>query len=97
MDSKYHFGELGVGELKPGAAPRRWEPEQGVGKLNARIHRENSNSNQNLPYTFGKLSKPVGKPRVVKCDNCGHLLAVSTTTVGVICSCCKKFSGVTEV
>jgi len=99
MDSKYHFGETGAGELIPGAAPRRWLPEQGLKKHNDRIHRENgSTTGADLPYTFSALPKPLsGRPNLVKCDNCGHLIGVSTATVGVICSNCKKFSTVTEV
>ena len=98
MDSKYHFGETGAGELIPGAVPRRWEPEQGIGKLNNRIHKENSTSGRNLPYSFGKALKPLsGQAMVVKCNNCGHISRVNTATVGVICSKCKKFSGVTKI
>lgn len=99
MDSKYHFGETGAGELIPGAAPRRWDPEQGLKKHNERIHRENgSTSGKDLPYTFSGITKPLsGRPRTVQCNNCGHVSRVNTATVGVICSECKKFSGVTEV
>lgn len=93
------FGDLGVGELRPGTTPRRFEPEGGVGKLNRRIHKESkfADEHKNLPFSFRKPYKSKGGPRCFTCDNCGKLINGSSVTVGVICSNCKKFSTVSEV
>lgn len=99
MSENYTFSELGIGELRPGAMPRRFEPECGVGKLNERIHRESkfADTHKNLPFSFRKPIKPKGRSSIIKCDNCGKLSYGNTNTVGIICSECKKFSTVTEV
>lgn len=98
-DKDRHFGELGVGELRPGATPRRWEPEGGVKKLNEKIHRESkfADDNKNLPFTFRKPPKPIGRSAVLVCDNCGAYVGGTNVTVGVICRSCNKFSTVSEV
>lgn len=93
-----HFGDLGIGELRPGATPRRWEPEGGVQKHNERIHRESKLSdNKNLPFSFRKPPKPIGRTALLVCDNCGAYVSGTKATVGVICRECKKFSTVSEV
>lgn len=94
-----HFGSLGVGELRPGVTPRRWEPEQGVRKLNERIHKESkfADDNKKLPFTFSKPSKPIARSTLVQCNNCGSITSGTTATVGIICKHCNKFSSVTEV
>lgn len=99
MADNKSFGDLGVGELRPGATGRRWEPEGGVNKLNNRIHKESkfADSHKNLPFSFSKPIKPKGRPLLVECDNCGNITYVTTATVGIICSHCNKFSTVTEV
>lgn len=94
-----HFGTLGVGELRPGVTPRRWEPDSGVKKLNERIHRESkyADSYKNLPFSFRKPNKNMGRTMALVCDNCGAYVSGTSATVGVICRSCKKFSSVTEV
>jgi len=94
-----HMGTLGVGELLPGATPRRWEPDGGVRKLNERIHRESkySDTHKNLPFSFRKPPKALGRNTVLVCDNCGAYISGNSSTVGVICRSCNKFSTVTEV
>lgn len=93
------FDDAGIGELRPGATPRRWEPEEGVGKLNARIHRESrfADKHKNLPFSFRKPPKAAGRSLVIKCDNCGNVTRGTTATVGIICKKCNKFSTVTGV
>ena len=94
-----HVGTLGVGELRPGATPRRWEPEGGVKKLNERIHKESrfADTHKNLPFSFRKPPKAVGRNTVLVCNNCGAYISGTSATVGVICRSCNKFSTVTEV
>lgn len=94
-----HFGSLGTAELRPGATPRRWEPEGGTNKLNQRIHKESkfADSHKNLPFSFRKPHKAVGGPSLVKCDNCGAVTYGTTKTVGIICKQCNKFSSVSGV
>ena len=83
----------------PAGSPRRYEPEGGVGKHNERIHRESryADHHKNLPFTFRKPPKPMGRSAYVQCDNCGHITCASTITVGMICKECGKFSAVSEV
>jgi hypothetical protein len=85
-------------ELAPGSG-RRYEPEEGVGKLNRRIHRESAyaDSHKNLPFTFRKPPKNKGRSNYVSCDNCGYIFSGTTATVGIICSNCNTFSSVSEV
>lgn len=93
------FDDIGIGELRPGATSRRWEPEEGIGKLNNRIHKESkfADDNKNLPFTFSKPSKLKSRPLVVQCDNCGNITTGTLHTVGIICIKCGKFSKVSEV
>lgn len=86
-------------ELSPGSTPRRYEPASGVAKHNARIHKESkyADTHKNLPFSFRKPPKPIGRNAYVQCDNCGKVFPASTATVGVICKSCGKFSTVTEV
>jgi len=99
MSDNNTFSDLGIGELRPGVTPRRWEPEGGVQKLNQRIHKESkfADDHKNLPFSFRKPHKPHGRPQLIKCDNCGNISYGTTATVGVICKSCKKFSTVSEV
>jgi len=85
-------------ELPPGS-PRRFEPEEGVRKLNERIHKESKTADdwKNLPFSFRKPLKPMGRSMAVSCDNCGHVTYGTTATVGMICKSCNEFSTVTEV
>ncbi len=94
-----NFGTLGVGELRPGVTPRRWEPEEGVKKLNDRIHKESkfADDNKNLPFSFSKPKKARACNTALKCNNCGNISYASRITVGVICKACGKFSTVSEV
>ena len=85
-------------ELSPGSTPRRYEPTGGVGKHNARIHRESEVIDQkNLDFNFRKPPKPVGRSAYVQCDNCGYVTSATTATAGIICPECKEFSTVTGV
>lgn len=99
MDSVNTFSDIGIGELRPGVTPRRWEPEEGIGKLNSRIHRESKyiDNNKKLPFSFGKPKKPMGGNSLIKCNNCGAITMGTTVTVGIICKSCNEFSTVTEV
>ncbi len=100
MARKYNtFGTLGVGELRPGTTPRRWEPECGVKKLNEKIHKESkfADDHKKLPFSFRKPKKPMGAGAVLVCDNCGSPIYGTVATVGVICRSCNKFSTVSEV
>ena len=94
-----HIGTLGVGELRPGATARRWEPDGGIKKLNERIHRESrfADTHKNLPFSFRKPPKAVGRNTFLVCDNCGAYISGTSATVGVICRSCNKFSTVTEI
>ena len=85
--------------LSPGATPRRYEPIDGIKKHNERIHKESkyADDHKNLPFNFSKPPKPRGRTTYIKCDNCGHVTAATSVTVGIICNECKKFSTVTEV
>lgn len=87
-----------VGELTPGVTKRRYEPAEGVKKLNERIHRESSlvDKTKNLPFTFSKPKKPA-KQEVKICSNCKSFVNVNKNTVGIICSNCKQYSKVEEV
>lgn len=85
-------------ELSPGS-PRRYEPAQGISRHNERIHRESkyADTHKNLPFSFRKVAKPVGRNIYVKCDSCGHITSGTTATVGIVCNNCKKFSTITKV
>jgi len=85
-------------ELPPGT-PRRYEPNAGLGKHNERIHRESKqvDTHKNLPFSFRKPPKAMGRSVVVKCNNCGNITSGTTATVGIICKVCGKFSSVTGV
>ena len=87
-----------IGELKPGAIPRRWEPSEGIKKHNERIHRESKyiDNNINLPFKFSKPKK-TGRRSVFECEKCGNRIYISINTVGIICLECKKFVKVKEV
>lgn len=98
MSKAKTFDDFGVGELRPGVTPRRWEPEGGISKLRSKINRDNKKINsKNLPFTFGKPYKPIGRNSAIKCNNCGNIIYGTTATVGIICRNCKKFSTVSEV
>jgi hypothetical protein len=85
-------------ELAPGSTPRRYEPVDGIGKHNKRIHKESKVSDsKNLEFNFRKPFKSKGRHTYVQCDNCGYITSATTTTCGMICPECKKFSTVTEV
>jgi hypothetical protein len=86
-------------ELTPGSSPRRYEPKGGLKKYREKIHKESkyADNYKNLPFSFRKPPKPVGRPSNFVCDSCGHVISGTKSTVGVICSACGKFSTVTEV
>lgn len=98
VDFDNNFSDIGVGELRPGATKRRWEPECGINKHNERIHKESKQSDgSNLPFSFRKPLKSKGSFAIIKCNNCGNITSGSTITVGIICKKCGKYSSVTEV
>ena len=88
--------------MEPSETPnafRRYEPEGGIGKHNTRIHRESAEADRkgNLPYTFRKPYKPLGRPETLVCANCGSIVSGTSVTVGIICSSCGKYSNVIEL
>lgn len=87
-----------IGELSPGATPRRWEPECGINKLRSKIHRESKFADQHkdLPFMFSK-PKRSGRKEYMECVNCGHVVHLSVNTVGIICNECKTYNDVKEV
>lgn len=97
-DVKKSLSQESFGDLTPGSTDRRWEPRGGVKKHNERIHRESkyADDHKNLPFTFSKPKKNSIK-KLVKCNNCGHIIYASKNTVGIVCSECKQYSEVTEV
>jgi len=99
MSADNHFGSLGTGELRPGATPRRWEPDGGVTSLNNRIHKESkfADTHKKLPFSFRKPLKAKGSRSLIQCDNCGAITIGTTITVGIICKKCNKFSSTSEV
>lgn len=84
--------------LEPGSTSRRYEPKGGVQKHNERIHRESrhTDNNKNLPFTFRKPPKPMGRTVYMRCDNCGKPYIGNTATHGIICSNCHQFSTVSQ-
>ena len=86
-------------ELTPGT-PRRYEPEVGVAKHNARIHKETSfvDKHKKLEFSFTKPTFSGIKKTVVKlCSNCNAEVFVHTNAVGVICRACGKYASLKEV
>ena len=87
-----------MGRLTPGSTKRRWEPDEGVSKLNERIHRESKyiDEHKNLPFKF---SKPIRSKRTcyVECVECGSIYCVPINTVGVVCKECNKYVNTREV
>lgn len=78
-------------EVSPGQG-RRYEPPGGTRKHNERIHKESKISdNKNLPFSFRKPPKSLGRPTGIECPSCGKCISLNTTTVAVICSGCNKF------
>jgi len=87
-----------IGELKPGATPRRWEPEDGIKKHIEKIHKESkfTDNNKNLPFSFSKPKK-LGRRSIFKCAECDYVISASVNAVGLICPECKKFTKIKEV
>lgn len=86
-------------ELPPGS-PRRYEPECGVSKHNARIHKETSfvDKNKNLNFSFSKPNFGGTKKSTIKvCSLCGAEYYVHTNAIGVICRSCGKYASLKEV
>ncbi len=80
-------------EIAPGSMGRRYEPEGGIRRHNERIHRESALTDKrgNMPFTFSKPSKQVGRNATKVCSECGHFAAVKESTISMICSSCKKY------
>ena len=78
-------------EVSPGSK-RRWEPEGGISKHNERIHKESKQAdNKNLPFSFRKPNKPLGRSMEVVCPYCSKICSINDKTTAVICGSCKKF------
>ena len=88
----------GSQELTPGSTPRRYEPEGGVAKHNARIHRESDyvDKHKNLPFSFSKPPK-VAKSKVIQCKKCDYVTVANKNTIGMICPQCKEYVRIEEV
>lgn len=92
-DITKHLKNVNVSsELPPGADKRRYEPEGGLGNHNKRIHKESdwAKKNKNLPFSFRKPPKPVGRSKGFECPECGAYLSGTDKTVCIICSGCNK-------
>lgn len=78
-------------ELPPGQG-RRVEPEGGVANHNKRIHKESkfAKENKNLPFSFRKPPKPLGRSETIQCPECGNVFQGTNKTVCFVCSNCKK-------
>jgi ribosomal protein S27E len=97
-DIARHVKNSDLGQKLPPGSPRRYEPTGGVGKHNARIHKESKISDsKNLDFSFRKPQKPIGRSVYIQCDNCGYITSATTATAGIICPECKKFSTVSAV
>ena len=90
--------DIGTQELTPGATGRRYEPQGGVARHNARIHRESKqvDAHGKLPFTFSKPKKD-SRTKLAKCDNCGVIKCVNKNTISIICSSCNTYSTIQEV
>ena len=88
-------------ELPAGVTPRRYEPEGGVRKHNARIHKESAHVDKysNLPFSFSKPTfGDIKKKSTTKvCSNCDAEVYVHTNAVGVICRACGKYASLKEI
>lgn len=88
-------------ELPAGVTPRRYEPECGVSKHNARIHKESAHVDKysNLPFSFSKPNFGEGKNKstVKVCTNCNTEVYVHTNAVGIICRACGKYASLKEI
>ena len=80
----------GSKELSPGTVRRRFEQDGGPKRHRERIHKENSNSNLNLPFEFSKPKK-AGRREIKRCYECGEVIYTSINTVGFICKSCGKY------
>lgn len=99
MGKKFNVeGNLGVGELSPGATERRWEPEGGLKNHNKKIHIESryADEHKNLPFEFSKPRRQ-GPSKYMKCNKCGYIVYVSVNTIGIICKECNAYVGVEGV
>ena len=99
-DVKKHLAKNTISTgLEPGS-PRRFEPTEGVSKLNKRIHKESAfvDKYKDMPFSFGKPTFGQTKKQVVKlCGNCEAPITVATNCVGVICRKCNTYANVIEV
>ena len=88
-------------ELPAGVTPRRYEPECGVSKHNARIHKESAHVDKysNLPFSFSKPNFGEGKKKstIKVCGNCNTEVYVHTNAVGIICRACGKYASLKEI
>ena len=86
-------------ELPPGS-PRRYEPECGVSKLNAKIHKDSdfADKHKNLPFSFSKPVFSGTKKSTIKlCANCMTEVYVHTNAVGIVCRACGEYASLLEV
>ena len=98
MGEEFKIEEKVGSELDPGVTPRRYIPDGGISKLRSKIHKESkfADDHKNLPFKFSKPKKS-GRKKIIECCNCGKISQVGINTVGIICSCCKKYTSVKEV
>lgn len=83
-----------MGELLPGATPRRWIPEGGLQKHREKIHRDSKKADdKNLPFAFSK-PKTFKKTADLCCKECGRIFLASVHTVMCVCPVCKKVTKV---
>ena len=73
--------------------------ERGSKKYREMIHKDSKriDDHANLPFTFGKPSKPKPTNTLFTCSNCGHESYVCEETLLVICSSCKHITRMREV
>ena len=84
-----------IGGLSVGSTLRRYIPEGGLEKHNAKIRRESklANDHKNLPFTLSKPPRRVGSAWFA-CVECGRTLSASKNTVMYVCPDCKKLTKV---
>ena len=99
--SKFISNSSVSSELPAGATPRRYEPECGVSKHNARIHKESAYADKykNLPFTFSKpdFGGSTSKSTIKVCSNCEAPVYVHTNAIGIICRSCGKYASLKEI
>jgi hypothetical protein len=96
-----HVNKTNLGgsqELTPGTTGRRFDPVEGVSKLNTRIHKESkyADDNKKLPFTFSKPNKGA-RGCYKRCSNCGDIKHVNINTVGIECKACHQWASLENI